>query len=65
MHNEVYIRDAYSGKLGATFKMRVCLNDKCKKSFLSTGAGNRFCDVCRKLGASPGDDLHEIHLWAG
>lgn len=35
-------------KLNAQFKMRECLNSECKKRFLSTHPGHRFCETCRK-----------------
>lgn len=33
----------------APFKMRPCMNEKCKKMFLSAHAGNRFCATCTRL----------------
>lgn len=35
-------------KLNSEFKIRPCLNPECKKKFLSTHTGNRFCEACRK-----------------
>lgn len=49
-------------KLGALFKMRNCLNPECKRPFLSSHAGNRFCSKCRQLESSPGDDIHTIAI---
>jgi hypothetical protein len=48
-------------KLGAQFKMRYCMNEQCKKKFLSTHSGHRHCEKCRHLESSPGDNLHKVY----
>lgn len=48
--------------LDAKFKMRVCLNSTCKKKFLSTDAGNRFCKACARLTANVYiQEPHKVH----
>lgn len=46
----------------ANFKMRACMNDECKKMFLSTGPHHRLCEECRHKSVSPGDDLHPVNI---
>lgn len=49
-------------KLGASFKMRECMNPSCKKKFLSSGAHHRLCENCRKKETSPFDDTHTVYI---
>ena len=53
----------FSKQLSAPFKMRHCMNDKCKKMFLSSHAGNRFCAACKRMAENVYmEEPHKVYI---